>query len=581
MSTGWIRGRFVGTYAGQLAAVRGDGARRFSLELQSGSVHDAQWVEAPPEDDAPEGAAAHDDATLYKRQRLAHVRFAPPGESERVGALYDVRVEVGRLRHAHEAGNRSFGRLEGTIVARTAPRERLLEALAQESGEAPAEQPSVTQDAAAQAQSPASAGTAAPAVAAEPAPLELPRVGPMRPFVEPIRRASAVPLEPVPRGFHPAWLIVALVLAWLGLSAWLMCGPVAATTWAAPIVLGTLLRRGTLRLRLRFAEAVGWSSLVLLACQVALYLGPAEHAWRADCLPPLGVRLPVIGVLVFATLLLARLTPIALAVVGWSLLTFGFCAHVDGTCGARAAQARAEQRWPKDPEQVAAAVAKSVKSEPPKGATQATPVAPTRESSPAGAAAPLTQAASPTALPTTAPAPGAPAPGPAAPEAETPREPPHPASPLSMEQANRQPTRFFASKDKRSVVLPSNAVFGEAAEKGGAEVTGEGTIELSRLAALLKLQGRRRVRLELHAEPRGDADAEQALTERQAHAVRMWLDHTGGGDMSRLEVIGLGSRRPHTTPPADSDVPGTDARLELHVVEPAVRRTPGPPVVPK
>jgi outer membrane protein OmpA-like peptidoglycan-associated protein len=138
---------------------------------------------------------------------------------------------------------------------------------------------------------------------------------------------------------------------------------------------------------------------------------------------------------------------------------------------------------------------------------------------------------------------------------------------MSMEQANRTPSRFFAGKDKRSVVLPAHSIFGE----DGTQVTSEGTIELSRLAALLKLQGSRRVRLEVHADSHGDAVAEQARTELQAHAVRTWLAQTGGVDTARLQVAALGSRRPHSTPPASSDVPAIDARVELHVVDPPAR----------
>lgn len=563
MSTGWIRGRFVGTYAGELAGVRGDGARRYSLELQSGTVHDAQWVAAPADADCGgdgdgdgDGASDRDGAAAgqHRRQRLSHVRFAPPGEPERVGTLYDLRVEVTQLRRAHELGTRSFGRLEGTIVARTSPPQAPAAAEETKAAEPLALPPAQIADSS--TTSAAQPAAASAAIAPEPAGPVLataPRVEPLRPFVQPIRRASATPLEPVPHGFHPAWLLVALVMAWLGLSAWLLCGPVAATTWAAPLVVGALLRRSTLRLRLRSSEALGWASVALLFAQLALLVGPAEHAWRADCLPPLGLKLPLQAGLVVLTVLLSRLGPIAIATLCWTLLTFGWCDHVDGTCGERAALARAERRWPKDPERVAAVVAAEAPHEPTApAAPSAAPSAPPPDPEPAMPAPSATPLPSAGAAAAAEPAAAAPA-----------REPPHPAAPISMEQANRNPRSFLGSKGKRSVVLPTQPIFGEQ----GAEISAEGTVELSRLAALLKLQGKRRVRVELHTEPRGDAAREQELTDLQAHAVRTWLERTGGIDTARLDVLGLGSRRPLATLPVTSDLPDTDRRLELHVLE--------------
>jgi outer membrane protein OmpA-like peptidoglycan-associated protein len=564
VSTGWIRGRFEGTYAGELTVVGGDGARTFTIVLQSGTVHDAVWVPPPADAGAlggEDGDGGAGSASLHTRRRLGHVRFAPPGETERVGTLYDVRVEVTRLRRAHEVGNRSFGKLEGVVIARTEAEPTLVEGAPREA-EGPVPPPPQPAPRPTEDPAPSTTATAAPAatdasahgVASRPAALELPEPAPLRPYVQPIHRTSALPLEPVPKGFHPAWLIVALVMGWLALSAWLMCGPLAAASWAAPLLLGALLRRGTLRLRLRFGEALGWTSFVLLAAQLALLVGPAEHAWRADCLPPLGLRLPLLGGLVMLTLLLSRLGPVAIAALCWTLLTFGWCDHVDGTCGERAALVRAERRWPKDPERAAAAVtmpqagADTPQAGPavrPDVAPQATAAVRPGRNAEESVAPPRPATAAP-------PAPDAP-----------PREPPHPAKLLSMEQANRTPASFFASKGKRSVVLPSAPIFGEH----GAEVSAEGTIELSRLAALLKLQGKRRVRLELHTEARGDAGREQELTNLQAHAVRMWLENSGGVEVSRLEVTGLGSRRPLATPALDSEVPDTDARLELHVLD--------------
>jgi outer membrane protein OmpA-like peptidoglycan-associated protein len=570
VSTGWIRGRFEGTYAGELTAVGGDGARTFTIVLQSGTVHDAVWV--PPPADAGANLGGDGDAgsaSLHTRRRLGHVRFAPPGEPERVGTLYDLRVEVTRLRRAHEVGSRSFGKLEGVVIARTEA-EALVDAQgAPEAADGPAPPPPQPAPRPGEQPAPAAPASIEPASTdasagvveqSRPKPLALPEPEPLRPYVQPIHRTSALPIEPVPKGFHPAWLIVALVMGWLGLSTWLMCGPLAAASWAAPLLLGTLLRRGTLRLRLRFAEALGWTSFVLLATQLALLVGPAEHAWRADCLPPLGLRLPLLGGLVMLTVLLSRVGPIAIAALCWTLLTFGWCDHVDGTCGERAALARADRRWPKDPERAAAAVTM------PQAGAETTAPGPTPQVdvAPKATAAvepPRHAAAEPTASPAAAAA------APPLPPS-TPREPPHPAKPLSMEQANRTPASFFASKGKRSVVLPSAPIFGQH----GAEVSAEGTIELSRLAALLKLQGKRRVRLELHTEARGDAGREQELTNLQAHAVRMWLEHSGGVEVSRLEVAGLGSRRPLAALALDSEVPDTDARLELHVLDSAPGR---------
>jgi OmpA-OmpF porin, OOP family len=81
-------------------------------------------------------------------------------------------------------------------------------------------------------------------------------------------------------------------------------------------------------------------------------------------------------------------------------------------------------------------------------------------------------------------------------------------------------------------------------DTGSDRIRPESTPTLKEIGEMLVAHGDLRLRVEGHTDSVGSADANQALSERRAQAVRRYLVERHGIDEARLEAAGLGQTRP-------------------------------------
>jgi OmpA-OmpF porin, OOP family len=97
---------------------------------------------------------------------------------------------------------------------------------------------------------------------------------------------------------------------------------------------------------------------------------------------------------------------------------------------------------------------------------------------------------------------------------------------------------------------------------GSHRIRPESTPVLQEIVDMLGAHPDLRLRIEGHTDDVGEADMNQALSERRAEAVREWLVTSAGIDAGRLEAVGLGESQPAmegTTPEARAQ----NRRVEL------------------
>jgi len=89
-------------------------------------------------------------------------------------------------------------------------------------------------------------------------------------------------------------------------------------------------------------------------------------------------------------------------------------------------------------------------------------------------------------------------------------------------------------------------------QSGSAELTPEGKHELEKAIANLKHYPNFRVLVKGHTGTRGDADANQKLSQQRAETVATFLVSQYGADVDRFRPLGLGSSEPLTQKPGES-----------------------------
>ena len=112
------------------------------------------------------------------------------------------------------------------------------------------------------------------------------------------------------------------------------------------------------------------------------------------------------------------------------------------------------------------------------------------------------------------------------------------AAPGLAEAQKQKANAFEKLLTKDHVAAPGIDFDGETAT-----LKSEAAPTLEALANFLKAHPETKVRIEVHRDDTGDAEADQALTEGRAHAVNAWLVDHGITD-GRIVPVGLGASRP-------------------------------------
>jgi len=607
----WVEGRFEGSYeGGRVARARGAAhAKRFSLRLRSGVVHDVEAVSGPFAED-PDVTERHE----IRQDRVGGIRLAVAEKEEtgkneasdvdpRETSLFDVRIVDWRLSRPAEANGRSHGRIEGTIRARLTPPqpEPVEDELPAPSPEAP----------------PTSRPAAAPGRSRRARSIE--------------RRATASRRSTFVEGTDPEtiydrliWL-TAITLA-LGVAAMLAsaCGSRVAWTWLAAIG-GALGLRRLARSAIRAGSTrQGWLAMGLVTAQTLLWLEPAAHGASLTCFAPSPMQMTGLGVAVVGAGLLRGRAALLVTSLVWTLAVCSWCVALDGACTVPAAasspalapdphehrpapRTSPDGHWPVMPgrrqgagnagagdsgaEAGIGAAAGGWSAE--TGGGGDLPIAggggaSTPIDSGGGArfmdgdlgAAPLEGASPPSASSRGAPAdlPGPPTRSPAEPitsrrggsastrggwVAADHRSASAGAALISIEHANRVPDAFFDSGGSRRVYVPTDPIF----EPGDAAIRSTGALQLGRIAALLDFHPERHVVLEVHTDVGGGLDAQQRSSEARAASVRGWLLDRGHLDGDRFAVIGAGGAHPLVPPDGSYAAQQPNRRIEIRLTE--------------
>ena len=86
-----------------------------------------------------------------------------------------------------------------------------------------------------------------------------------------------------------------------------------------------------------------------------------------------------------------------------------------------------------------------------------------------------------------------------------------------------------------------------------------------------------KLRVEGHADPRGDEAHNQDLSRKRAQSIADWLVRSGAIDASRIEAAGLGESQPAVRAPQTSDLQRFNRRVEIRVACPPSGREEQPP----
>ena len=92
--------------------------------------------------------------------------------------------------------------------------------------------------------------------------------------------------------------------------------------------------------------------------------------------------------------------------------------------------------------------------------------------------------------------------------------------------------------------------------------------KLKQVARLLRLDPRKRVLLEGHADTVGGDAYNQDLSERRAAAVRTWLVEVAHINPSQIDTVGFGSSRPIAPEGQGPDAQQPNRRVEVRVLNP-------------
>jgi outer membrane protein OmpA-like peptidoglycan-associated protein len=134
---------------------------------------------------------------------------------------------------------------------------------------------------------------------------------------------------------------------------------------------------------------------------------------------------------------------------------------------------------------------------------------------------------------------------------------------ISLERANRTPSVFFGSEGRRRVYVPTDPIF----EHATADVSANGELQLTRLAALLNLHPEQKIGLDVHTDAAGAPATQRRLSEHRAAALRGWLVDRGHLDAARLQAGGVGGVHPIVPPDGSYAEQQPNRRIEIRLVE--------------
>jgi outer membrane protein OmpA-like peptidoglycan-associated protein len=603
LSADWIEGRFEGIYSGPRRP-RVDSSRarrrkhrrendsselrRFGFEIESGQLRDFMICSEPD----PQATA---DDRVIRQARVKRVRLSQTDgpESECETSLFDVQISDWQLKHPAEAGDRAYGTIVGTLVARRRP------VLAKSA--------------------PPGEDTATIAQAPPPVGLEVAAPITRRRFNQSVE-TDGPPEIAASLGWTEVTLLLAIVFIAIGYA----CGLRSAVIWLAPIgpALGVfwVARGGLVR------GTPPWLVGALPALQGFVLWPAIALAWQTDCGPVLGsVQLALLAGPVVLSAILGSRASLWMTGMIW---TAAICSNYTGfdtvTCMTplkgdapvpsetqtenRAPRRTDEHgRWPVMPSISAPIITpgsgRSAETRPAESPGPETGSRAIREAnSGSGTAALIAPGAAsesaPTAVPSTdstsaVPAPAAGAlPGPqSAPLTSSTHQmpsekpamnrgrrldevdggwlsPEHRHAPrehvlISIEQANRTPALFFDSGGAHRVYVPTDAIF----EDGSSTPRRDAPLVLARVAALLSLSSQPRVVLEVHSDSAGAQENQIALSQRRADNVRRWLIDRGHISPSRFETSAIGGGRPLVPPDGGYGAQQPNRRIEIRLLE--------------
>ncbi len=603
MSADWIEGRFEGIYSGpRLSCVNSSRTRRakhrrendsseqrrFGFEIKSGQLRDFMICSEPD-------LQATADDRIIRQARVKRVRLSETDgpESERETSLFDVHISDWQLKHPAEAGDRAYGTIVGTLVARRRP------VLAKS----------------------APPGEGTEPIAQAPAPEGLDVAAPItkRLFNQSVE-TDGPPEMAASLGRAEVALLLAIVFIAIGYA----CGLRSAVIWLAPIgpALGLfwVARGGVVRGTPR------WLVGALPALQGFVLWPAIMLAWQTDCWPALGsVQLALLAAPVVLSAILGSRASLWVTGAIWTAVICSNYARSDGiTCmtpleGDASVHSETQTenpqprrtdehgRWPIMPSISAPIITpgsgRSAKTRPtgspgPEtgsrviqevnfGSGKTAPIAPGAASESAPKAVPSTDSTSafpvpaagahpePQSLPLTSYSHQMPLGEPAMNGGRRLEEidggwlsPDHRHAPrehvlISIEQANRTPALFFGSGGAHRVYVPTDAIF----EDGSSTPRRDAPLALARIAALLSLSSQPRIVLELHSDSAGAQENQIALSQRRADNVRSWLIDRGHISPSRFETSAIGGGRPLVPPDGDYGAQQPNRRIEIRLLE--------------
>jgi outer membrane protein OmpA-like peptidoglycan-associated protein len=133
---------------------------------------------------------------------------------------------------------------------------------------------------------------------------------------------------------------------------------------------------------------------------------------------------------------------------------------------------------------------------------------------------------------------------------------------VTIEEALRDPERFFSGTAR--VMLSGDLLF----QFDEDVLRPEAEPKLNQLARLLRLDPRKRVLLEGHADTIGGEAYNQGLSERRAAAVRTWLVDDAHINPNQVDTVGFGSSRPIVPQSRGPAAQGPNRRVEVRVLGP-------------
>jgi outer membrane protein OmpA-like peptidoglycan-associated protein len=131
---------------------------------------------------------------------------------------------------------------------------------------------------------------------------------------------------------------------------------------------------------------------------------------------------------------------------------------------------------------------------------------------------------------------------------------------VTIEEALRDPERFFNGTAR--VMLSGDLLF----QFDEDVLRPEAEPKLNQVARLLRLDPRKRVLLEGHADTIGGEAYNQGLSERRAAAVRTWLVDDAHINPNQIDTVGFGSSRPIVPQSRGPAAQGPNRRVEVRVL---------------